>query len=38
MKRTWNLEEKVSILKEAEMDGVMETSRKHGIYATTCYE
>ena len=38
MKRTWNLEEKVSILKEAETNGVVETFRKHGIYATTYYE
>ncbi|NMB49929.1 MAG: transposase [Bacteroidales bacterium] len=38
MKRTWSLEEKISILKEAETNGVVETYRKHGIYATTCYE
>jgi putative transposase len=38
MKRTWSLEEKVSILKEAETGGVVETCRKHGIYATTYYE
>ncbi len=38
MKRTWDLEEKVSILKEAETNGVVETCRKHGIYATTYYE
>lgn len=38
MKRTWSLEEKVSILKEAETSGVVETCRKHGIYATTYYE
>jgi len=38
MKRTWSLEEKVSILKEAETNGVVETCRKHGIYATAYYE
>lgn len=35
MKRTWTIEEKVSIIKEAETSGVVETCRKHGIYATT---
>ncbi len=38
MKRTWTIEEKVSILKEAKTLGVVETCRKHGIYATTYYD
>ena len=38
MKRTWSLEEKISILKEAKTFGVVETCRKHGIYATTYYD
>jgi putative transposase len=38
MKRTWSIEQKVSILKEAETTGVVETCRKHGIYATTYYD
>ncbi len=37
MKRTWSIEEKVSILKEAKTSGIVETCRKHGIYATTYY-
>lgn len=37
-RRTWTIEEKVSILKEAETHGVVETCRKHGIYATTYYD
>jgi transposase-like protein len=36
-KRTWRIEEKVAILKEVETGGVVETCRKHGIYATTYY-
>ena len=38
MKRTWSIIEKVSFLKEAETLGVVETFRKHGIYATTYYD
>jgi len=38
MKRTWNQEEKLAILKEAETAGVVETCRKRGIYATTYYD
>ncbi len=37
MKRTWSVEEKVSILKEAKTAGIVETCRKHGIYAATYY-
>ena len=37
MKRTWSVEEKVSILKEAKTAGIVETCRKYGIYATTYY-
>jgi transposase-like protein len=36
-KRIWSIEEKVAILKEVETGGVVETCRKHGIYATTYY-
>jgi putative transposase len=38
MKRTWTIDEKIVILKEAESLGVVETCRKHGIYATTYYD
>jgi putative transposase len=38
MKRTWSQEEKIAILKEAEIAGVVETCRKRGIYATTYYD
>lgn len=38
MKRTWSIEEKVAIIKESETLGVVETCRKHGIYATTYYD
>lgn len=38
MKRTWSIEEKVSILKEVETFGVVETCRKRGIYASTYYD
>lgn len=31
-KRTWAVEEKVSILKEAEEKGITQTCRKHGVY------
>lgn len=37
MKRTWSIEEKISILKEAKTGGIVETCRKYGIYATTYY-
>lgn len=37
MKRTWSIEQKVAIIKEVETGGVVETCRKHGIYATTYY-
>ena len=37
-KRTWSIEEKISILKDIEKTGVVEGCRKHGIYATTYYE
>lgn len=38
MKRTWSIEQKVSIIKEAETLGVVETCRKHGIYPTLYYD
>jgi putative transposase len=38
MKRTWSIDEKVSILKEAKTLGVVETCRKYGVYATTYYD
>lgn len=38
MKRTWSIEQKVAIIKEAETGGVVETCRRHGIYATTYYD
>lgn len=37
-KRTWSIEEKVSILKEIKETRVVEGCRKHGIYATTYYD
>lgn len=37
-KRTWSIEEKISILKDIEKLGVVEGCRKHGIYASTYYE
>ena len=37
-KRTWSIEEKISILKDIEKVGVVEGCRKHGIYASTYYE
>jgi len=38
VKKTWSIEEKVSILKDIEKTGVVEGCRKHGIYATTYYD
>jgi putative transposase len=38
VKRTWSIEEKVSILKDIKKIGVVEGCRKHGIYATTYYD
>jgi putative transposase len=37
MKRTWSIQQKVAIIKEVETGGVVETCRKHGVYATTYY-
>ena len=37
-KRTWSIEEKISILKDIEKIGIVEGCRKHGIYATTYYD
>lgn len=37
MKRIWSIEQKVSILNEAKTLGIVETCRKHGIYATIYY-
>jgi transposase-like protein len=36
-KRTWTVEEKLSILKEAEEKGVTQTCRKHSIYQSLFY-
>jgi len=36
-KRTWTVEEKQSILKEGEEQGVAQTCRKYGIYASLYY-
>jgi putative transposase len=38
MRKTWSIEEKVAILKEAGSNGIVVTCRKHGIYATTYYD
>jgi putative transposase len=38
IKRTWSIEEKISILKDIKKTGVVEGCRKHGIYATTYYD
>lgn len=38
MKRTWYIEQKVAILKEAETQGVVATCLKNGIYATMYYD
>lgn len=37
-KRRWTVEQKLSILKEAEEHGVTATIRKHQIYAATLYD
>ena len=37
-RRTWTVEQKLAILKEAETEGVTATIRKHQIYANTLYE
>ncbi len=37
-KRSWTVEQKLSILKEAEESGVTATIRKHQIYGNTLYE
>jgi putative transposase len=37
-KRTWSVQEKLAILKEAESEGVTATIRKHQIYGNTLYE
>jgi len=36
-RRKWTKEEKLAILKEAEVEGVEVTLRKHGIYSSTYY-
>ena len=36
-KRKWTKEEKLSILKEVEQEGLQVTLRKHGIYPSTYY-
>ncbi len=36
-KRTWTVEEKQSILKEGKEQGVAQTCRKYGIYASLYY-
>jgi transposase-like protein len=36
-KRKWSAEEKLAILKEAELNGITVTIRKHGIYSQTLY-
>ncbi len=38
VKRTWSIDEKVTILKDIQKTGVVEGCRKHGIYATTYYD
>lgn len=38
IKRTWSIEEKISILKDIEKTGVVEECQKHGFYATTYYD
>ncbi len=36
-KRSWTVEEKLSILKEAEQNGIVQTCRKHSIYQSLYY-
>ena len=36
-RRKWTQTEKLSILKEAEQQGVTSTVRKHGVHLTTFY-
>lgn len=36
-KRKWTKEEKLSLLKEVEQEGLQVTLRKHGIYPSTYY-
>jgi len=38
VKRSWDSDEKLKVLKEAEMFGVLNTLRKYNIYATTFYK
>lgn len=37
-KRSWSVDQKLAILKEADEHGVTETIRKHQIYAKTLYD
>jgi len=36
-KRSWTVEEKLSILKEAGQNGIVQTCRKHSIYQSLYY-
>lgn len=36
-KRKWTPEQKLAILKEAELEGITQVIRKHGIYSQTLY-
>lgn len=38
VKRSWTVEQKLEILKEAEREGVTATIRKHQIYGNTLYQ
>lgn len=35
--RKWSFDEKLAIIKEAEINGVTQTIRKHGLFGTTFY-
>ncbi|MFD3002449.1 transposase [Pontibacter toksunensis] len=37
-RRHWSADEKLSILSEAEKEGITATIRKHGIYSNTFYQ
>ena len=37
-KRVWNTEQKLSILREAEANGITATIRKYGVYKTSFYQ
>ncbi len=37
-RRKWSFDEKLAIIKEAKINGVTQTIRKHGLFGTTYYQ